>query len=237
MKTIALLVALLACAAAAGAQSFLPLTQGNRWAYTGDLVGPDIKQVVYGPDPLFDDTYVIVYEVSDHSLELRNFWSTDDEGDVFLHGFRRIEPRVARYYDPPLRLVNAPMYPGKTWTTTTDMSSTIGGPIIATLTLRYTVTDPVTVLVDGVEKQAWGVLESLEANPAAGAGIHTDWATDGRPFDLAKADDVIVPHWWVRGVGEVQYRSIGIFRLVDYFLNGLVGNEDLSVSELKRAYR
>jgi len=229
--------AFLLVAGAALAQGFLPLAVGNRWSYTSDLVGPDIREVIYGPDPLFEDTYVIEYDVSDHSPGLRNTWSADEEGDVFLHGFRRIEPRVARYYDPPLRLVNAPLYAGKTWAVTTNISSTIGGPVISTMTIRYTVTEPVTVVVDGRERQAWGVLESVELATNKAAGIGTEWATDGRPFDLAKADDVIVPHWWVRDVGEVQYRSIGIFTLVDYFLNGIVGNEDLSVSELKRAFR
>jgi len=237
VKSILILFAFLSVSAAACAQSFLPLDVGNRWAYTSDLVGPDIREVVYGPDPLFEDSYIIEYDVSDHSPGHRQFYGTNGEGDVFLYGFRRLEPRQSRYYDPPLKVVDAPLYAGKTWTVTTDARATRDGGVLATYTVQYTVTDPVTVMVGGVEREAWGILEGVLPNPTADAGIGTTWTTDGRPFDLAKADDVIVPHWWVWGVGEVQYRSIGIFRLVDYFLNGTVGNQDLSVSELKRAYR
>jgi len=235
---IALLVCtLLVAAAGASAQSFLPLDVGNRWSYTSDLVGPDIREVIYGPDPLYEDTYTIEFDVSDHSPGHRQYFSSNDQGDVFLHGFRRLEPRQTRYYDPPLMVVDAPLYPGKVWAVTTDVRNTRNGGVLATYTVEYTATEPVTVMVAGVEHQAWGILEVVLPNPSADAGIGTRWTTDGRPFHLAKADDVIVPHWWVRGVGEVQYRSIGIFRLVDFFLNGTVGNQDLSVSDLKRAYR
>jgi len=241
MKPIAsllLIMAWLSVAAPAGSGvpgTYLPLEAGNRWAYTGELVGPDIKEVASGADPQFYNSFPIIYDVSDHSLGLRNYWSTNDDGDVFLHGFARLSPRISRFYEPPLKVVDGPLVPGRTWTSAISVVEFPGGPAIGAFEIQYTTTDPVVVVIAGESYHAHGVLESLATISVAGIG--SEWTTDGRPFDLAKEGDVIVPHWWVEGIGEVRYRSIGIFDLVDFFIQGAVGNDDMSWSELKKGYR
>ena len=219
--------------AAATEASYLPLEYGNRWAYSSDLVGPDIKEVVPGPSPVFGDAYTIRYLVSDHSPGLENYWSTNEAGDVYLHGFRRLNPRRAFFYDPPLKVVDAPLYPGKTWVSAVDLSTTPGGDSLGRYVVRYTVTNSEVHVIEGVTVVAFGVLETAESEGVAGLG--SEWLTDGRPNETGKAE-VVVPHWWAQGVGEIQYRSLGIFHLVSYSLSR-VDNEQSSWSELKRLYR
>jgi len=216
------------------ADQFMSLEEGNRWAYSGDIVGPDIKVALSGPDPLFYNSYPLLYDVSDHSLGLRNFWSVNDSGDVYLHGFARMSPRVSYFYEPPLQYVDGPLYPGKTWSSSAALVEFPGGPAVGYLNVQYTVTEPESIVIAGEEHLAYGVLESQSS---AVAGVGSDWATDGRPFDLAKEGDVVVPHWWVEGIGEVRYRSIGIFDLVDYYFRSHVANDNMSWSDLKQNYR
>ncbi len=229
-----ILIALVLLSTLAVAGTYLPLEEGNRWAYSGDIVGPDIKEIASGPDPQFYNSYPVLYDVSDHSLGLKNYWSTNDEGDVFLHGFARLSPRVSRFYEPPLKVVDGPLFPGKTWTSTVTVYEVPGGPAVGFFNVEYTVTEPDLVLINGQEYEAHGI---LEAQVLSAAGVGSEWTTDGRPFDLAKENDVIVPHWWVENIGEVRYRSIGIFELIDFFIHGIVANDDVSWSDLKQNYR
>ena len=228
-----LLCVVMSVPVAATYSSYLPLEIGDRWAYSSDLVGPDIKEVVSGPNPVFGNSFMIRYLVSDHSPGLENHWTSNDEGDVYLHGFRRRNPRLAFFYDPPLKVVDAPLYPGKTWISAVDLATTPGGPSIGRYVVRYTVTQPESHIVEGVEIVAFGVMETTESEGVAGVG--TEWLTDGRPSDSGKADPV-VPHWWAPGVGEIQYRSIGIFHLVGFSLPR-VANEASTWSDLKKLYR
>jgi hypothetical protein len=230
-----LALVLLCASAAASAQTgkgYLPLEVGNRWAYTSTVVGPDIKEVVEGPGARNGDVYVIRYVVSDHSPDLENDWTTNLDGDVFLHGFRRPTNGAEYYYDPPLKWVDAPLVAGKSWVSETDISLTPGGPSLGRLSVRYTVSDPKPIEVGGVNIEAHGVLE--EEVSKAGSDVGVLWTTDGLP--LGGKTEVIVPHWWAPGVGELQYRSLGIFRLTDYYF-GAVANETSTWSDLKNLYR
>lgn len=229
-----ILIVLLLLSAFATAGTYMPLEEGNRWSYSGDIVGPDIKEIVSGPNPEIYNSYAVLYDVSDHSLGLKNYWSTNDDGDVFLHGFARMSPRISRFYDPPLKVVDGPLFPGKVWISASTVFEVPGGPAIGYFDVEYTVTEPEIVIIGGEEHEAYGILEA-RVLPVAGVG--SDWTTDGRPFDLAKEGDVVVPHWWVENIGEVRYRSIGIFELIDFFLEGVVTNEDASWSDLKQKYR
>ena len=237
IRHLALTLALLAFSVpvlAQGGGSYLPLEVGNRWAYSSDLVGPDIKEVVTEWDPVFGDAFMIRYLVSDHSPGLQNYWSTNAEGDVFLHGFVRRDPRRLFIYDPPLKVVDAPLLPGRTWVSAVDIMVEPGGQPVGRYVVRYTVTEPETFVIEGNEVVAHGVLETSESEDVAGVG--SQWLTDGRPFDPGK-DQVIVPHWWAPGVGEIQYRSLGIFHLVGYSFDHLVANEQKTWSDLKTLYR
>jgi hypothetical protein len=236
IRLLALTIVLLAVAVTAVAQdavTYLPLQVGHRWSYSSDLAGPDIKEVVSGPDAVFGYSYNIRYLVSDHSPGLENHWSTNADGDVFLHGFRRLEPRVAYFYDPPLKVVDAPLYPGKSWVSAVNILLYPGGPPVARFVVRYDVTVPETITVNGVEHVAHGVLETAEAEALTGIG--SAWRPDGLPQDGGKTG-VIVPHWWALGVGDLRYRSLGIFHLSDYWF-GAVPNEASTWSDLKKLYR
>jgi len=236
IRVMGLITVLLAAAAAAYAQSgtsYLPLEVGNRWAYTSSEVGPDIKEIVAGPSAENGESYVIRYIVSDHSPDLENDWSSNPDGDVLLHGFRRPTSGASYYYDPPLTWVDAPLFPGKTWVNVSNLLLAPGGEPVGMYAVRYTVTESQTVIVDGVPVEAHGVLE--EEVDKSGGDVGTRWTSDGLPMGGAKGE-VIVPHWWAQGIGEIQYRSQGIFRLTGYFL-GSVSNENSTWSDLKKLYR
>ena len=230
---IAFLLIVTAIAATAG-DTYLPLEVGNRWGYSSDLeyIGPDIKECSAGPNELLGGAYAIRYLVSDHSPDLENYWSTNGEGDVLLHGFRRLDPRRAFYYDPPLVLVDAPLYEGKTWTSDVGVRTTPTGPEVGRLVVTYTVTEPDTLIAGGEPRMAWGVLEDQQVVASA---IGESLMPDGRSLPVDKADPV-VPHWWSLNVGEIQYRSAGTFHLVDFSVQA-VPAERRSMSGLKGMFR
>lgn len=231
---IATALLLAAAFAATAGDTYMPLEVGNRWGYSSDLdfVGPDIKVCSEGPNEVLGGSWTITYLVSDHSPTLENYWSTNEEGDVMLHGFRRLDPRRAYYYDPPLVLMDAPPRPGKTWTSDVGVRTSPLGDEVGRMVVTFTMTEPDTLFAGGEPRVAWGVLEEQQVVATA---IGEELWLDGRSLPDVKAD-VVVPHWWSLSVGEIQYRSAGTFHLVDFSVQA-VPAEKRSMSSLKGMFR
>jgi hypothetical protein len=117
----ALVVAALAIpvTAPAGGENYLPLVIGNRWSYA--LLGGDTEVVVVDRTATIRGRSVFVFtHTVDATPVEEDYWS-ESEGDVFYHGYYRPIEDFGVLCDPPVKLVDAPLLPGGTWSTTTEL--------------------------------------------------------------------------------------------------------------------
>jgi hypothetical protein len=92
-----------------------PLDVGHQWYYVGDGPLRELMTITGAEEILGADTRVRRQERDDQIFE--NFWSTDGEGNLHLHGGRNLTFPHEVAYVPPIRMVEAPLYLGNEWTT------------------------------------------------------------------------------------------------------------------------
>jgi len=115
----ALAAGLLAGTASAGDENYLPLVLGNRWEYA--LPGGDTEiQVVDRTEVVRGrEVFVITHTVDGTPIQ-EDYWSTP-EGDVLFHGLYRPIEDFGVLCDPPVRLVDAPLLSGSTWSSEVEL--------------------------------------------------------------------------------------------------------------------
>jgi hypothetical protein len=109
----------IAPAAGAGGENYLPLVLGNRWEYA--LPGGDTEiQVVDRTDVVRGrEVFVIAHTVDGTPIQ-EDYWSAPD-GDVLFHGYYRPIEDFGVLCDPPVKLVDAPLLSGSTWSTKSEL--------------------------------------------------------------------------------------------------------------------
>ena len=149
MKTLfpLILVVLLVGPGAAG--DYLPLEIGNFWSYVSEDGATEMR-VVSEQVPVFQgNPYQIEYTSSAGNHGLINYWTSEPDGGVLLWGFSR--PNLGYLYQPPIRMVDAPLYVGKTWTETTDIYSLPDTTFVQTAeTIFWVAEDPELTVPAGV---------------------------------------------------------------------------------------
>jgi hypothetical protein len=93
-----------------------PLQIGSHWQYFSTYWGDESMTIVGDQLILGVTTRVRLQSEPDQVWE--NFWSKDSSGDLFLHGAVNFTDPFAVAYSPPIKMVAAPLYLGKTWVTT-----------------------------------------------------------------------------------------------------------------------
>jgi hypothetical protein len=106
-------------ALAGGGENYLPLVLGNRWEYA--LPGGDTEiQVVDRTGVVRGrEVFVIAHSVDGTPIQ-EDYWSTPD-GDVLFHGYYRPIEDFGVLCDPPVKLVEAPLLSGSTWSSKVEL--------------------------------------------------------------------------------------------------------------------
>jgi hypothetical protein len=228
-------LAIVTCASlgtgASHAQSYLPLTVGNRWTYQG-VNGLHEVQVITGTTTVLGRTfYVKSYLESSSNSGLENYWSEEADGDVLLGGFLINGVDTGGViYDPPLRMLDAPLALGKTWTTRSAVYFLPAMNPGGTFDFTFTVFEDTTLSVPAGRFRALGIGQSpmlamLNVAPHASLSLDGTLQTaSGSPSD-----------WYAAGVGVVQYDTDDRYQLVESALPTPVAVT--SWGKLKRLYR
>ena len=208
MKTAIALILTVTLAGAAVAQDYLPLDPGNFWSYRNDA-GLEELRIVVDQVPIFDgNPYAVVYTVSPQNQGLVNYWSTEPDGDVMLWGFYR--GSWGYLYDPPIRMLDAPLNVGKSWATDTQvyiLPDTIPDQLFVA---EFTAYENPVLTVPAGEFPTFGIGPADPAAKAAIRGRYTLWGT------VITDKETNANSWYSLGVGEVQYDTGRVYRLETY---------------------
>lgn len=208
MKTVIALIFSVTMAGTAIAQEYLPLEPGNFWSYR-DAAGLEEMQVVTGQVPIFDGhPYAIEYTKSPDNLGLVNYWSTEPDGDVLLWGYFR--DGWGYVYQPPVRVLDAPLNVGKTWSTTTLFYTLPDTVPYQSFDAGYTAYGEPVLTVPAGEFPSFGIGPSDPAAKADLQGRYTLWGT------VISDKNTGAEIWYSQGVGAVQYSYDHLFQLVTY---------------------
>lgn len=176
--------------------SYLPLVPDNTWTYQLGLGLPlEVQtvepQVVVRGRP----AYPIVHTHGNMPLQ-QDYWSTLD-GDVFFHGYYRLVEDVGVLCDPPVKVIDAPLLPGESWSTTTELFLLPDTTSVGSAT--FTFASPGTETVD------------------VPAGVFTAALIEPIAIDPVAAGVLSFPRRWVvPGIGAVRIANGEERELVDY---------------------
>jgi hypothetical protein len=141
----------------------------------------------------------ILYSPSTYNDGLRNYWSTNLDGDVLLHG--AFSPMVGQAYDPPMVILDPPLWVGKTWSQTVDLHSLPGGEYVGEIEFTMQVTDETDLTVPAGTFHCFGITLTSPTSPSGGdplpalfEGVRASGST-GSPADV----------YFAEGVGMVRY--------------------------------
>jgi len=113
------LVAVLA-AGVAGADSYYPLDVGSTWHYA-NANGQAEDASITGSFELLGVSTVVrhveIYNTRIPPQVVENFWTLTSDGDLLLHGAHNITDTLELAYWPPVVMIDAPLWLGKSWVT------------------------------------------------------------------------------------------------------------------------
>jgi hypothetical protein len=104
---------------ASRANEYLPLDTGWVWTYEDSTRQTAVTMEVLGDYTVRGRATRVVRETRSGMFPqiTETYWSTNDEGDLFVHGARNLSYNIESAYEPPLLWVDAPMALSTTWTT------------------------------------------------------------------------------------------------------------------------
>jgi len=225
------LAAALIVSSAANAQSYLPLTVGNRWTYLATGGGTEVHTVSGTTELRGRTVFVVSYSGNPVNEGLENYWISQADG-FFLCGFLRHVEKLGKAYDPPIRVLRVPASVGDISTTTTTDYSWPGWD-----TPGQTFTISFQVIEDVMLDLPIGTMKALGLGQVAQAqGMRADgaYAMDGTRKTSGPLDPVATD-WFAAGLGEVQYRSDDLYQLQDFEIPTPVAAT--TWGRLKRLYR
>ena len=191
------------------AEEYLPLQLGNRWEYTSPE-GDETREVTGTFDLWGEEVYVIGYPESVHNLGLENYWTTNVEGDVFVWGFWVDEEEWGVLYSPPIPVVDTPLYLDKTWSHTFDTYVLPDTTYAGQNEIGFRVYWEGVLSVPAGDFFAYGIGQYLPVGP----GFLGDRCISGElAVDQHREEPTC---WYSDGVGEIQYWTSDVYRLVDF---------------------
>ena len=208
-------------------EPYRPLNIGNWWEYNGIGGEHEVQRVARADSIWGNKVCVVHYEQSTNNEGLENFWTSKADGGLFLWGFSRTSEEWGILHEPPIVMVDAPLYLGKTWISTSYMYALPETTYIGKLTLRFCVYEEGYISVPAGDFYAYGVgytYDSLLSSfpGATDAGSKKSVGIDGRIFQGLHAlagehpgtgEEAGALSWYCRGRGEVQYKASDIFQL------------------------
>jgi hypothetical protein len=97
------------------AQNYHPLDIGWQWEYESSAVGHQTMTITGELSVLGTTTRIRRQVEGDQTFE--NFWTSDDRGNLYIHGARNLTVPFEAAYLPPIQMVSAPLVLNSTWTT------------------------------------------------------------------------------------------------------------------------
>ncbi|MBU1700575.1 MAG: hypothetical protein KJ831_10555 [Candidatus Eisenbacteria bacterium] len=190
-----------ASASPAMCEEYLPLSVGFEWEYEG-LEGHHEVQRVEGIINIWGaDVYAMRYEGNPLNEGLVNYWTCDEAGSVLLWGFYIIPDSFGILYDPPIRMVDAPLELGKTWSCTVNVFEWSDSTSSTSLTLDFTVEEEGLIVVPAGEFYTFGI--GYEFPPKHLVPLLQDRDIFGTP--LGGHERPPASDWWTDGIGRIQY--------------------------------
>ena len=234
MKSIPFVVALVVLwVGPAWAGSYFPIQPSSSWEYVGDQGGNARARILGSQEVLGANTTVREWvRTSTTSPEsLVNYWSTNTEGDVFLHGFTRFDG-LQLIYDPPVLFLDMPLSMDRTWQTVTVVYSDFGGafPTGDTLTVGYQVSSIGDRTVPAGSWFGYAVREGVVSSGTEKFSL-TLAGTALRP-----EDEPFYENWFVQDVGEIEIQTDEVFKLATMSLPP-TAVEAVSWTTIKSLYR
>jgi hypothetical protein len=213
-------VALLALPLPLAADEYLPLNVGNFWEYESTAGDPE-TQLVTGTTELWGtEVYTIEFVESSVDEGLVNFWTSGEDGDADLWGFFRSDVGWGILYNPPLRMVDAPLWLDKWWSNEFDTYSLPDTTYLSTDLLWVGVTEEGPLTVPAGTFPTFGISPDEGEGPGIPNESYTVLGQRVAP-DAAR----YAFQWYSDGVGIVQYGSSGLFQLTSYFVSTPVERE------------
>jgi hypothetical protein len=184
------------------------LATGNFWSYIAEGGFQETK-VVIGQVPIFQGSpFAIEYTLSDANQGLVNYWTAGPDGDVLLWGFFR--EGWGYLYQPPVRMADAPLELGKSWTTSVNFFSLPDTIPVQAADLTFTVFEDQALTVPAGVFPSFGIGIPDPVAKNLTDGRHTLWG------EVITDKSGSIENWYSLGVGMVQYSSGGLFQLETY---------------------
>lgn len=146
--TILLGMGLLASTPTAARAQYLPLVQGYQWRYTG--TGPiTIDRAIDGVKLVGEAQTSVLSNVQTGAISdaWDNFWTSDAEGRLWLHGFFNYGSEFGIRYVPPILWIDASPQTDDTWNTTTTAFDLDTGALVTVFSINFQATNGVEVTV------------------------------------------------------------------------------------------
>jgi hypothetical protein len=228
MKPIILCVLILILVGPASGEDYQPLETGNFWSYVAEG-GAEEMRVVVEPVPIFNgNPYPLEYTISSSNPGLINFWTSESDGGVLLWGFFR--HTWGYLYQPPIRVVDAPLFVGKTWTSTVDLYALPDTTFFRTASFTYEVLENPELTVPAGIFDTFGISMTSNDMNAIFEGSFTPWG-ESRTSNSRDVD-----RWYSLDVGVVQDNLDHLYQLETY-TDHPVAIEASSWGAVKALYR
>jgi hypothetical protein len=214
-------------AVCAQGEPYRPLNIGNWWEYNGIRGEHEVQRVARADSIWGIKVCVVHYEQSTNNGGLENFWTSEADGGLLLWGWNRASEGLGMLYEPPIVSVDAPLYLGKTWSSTSNVYRLPDTTYVGTLTIEFCVYEEGYISVPAGDFYAFGIghkfdslLSSIQCANEAGSEMSS--GLDGRVFRGLHAlageypgtgQEAEAINWYCRGLGEVQYRASDLLQL------------------------
>ncbi|MBU1700894.1 MAG: hypothetical protein KJ927_03305 [Candidatus Eisenbacteria bacterium] len=185
-------------------QNYHPLETGTEWYYENIEYGP--MSISMTGDKLVLGVWTKVRHQEEALQTYENFWTCDDDGNLFLHGAHNLDDGWQAVYVPPVKMINAPLYLNSTWITEDIMVYDFdGNPIWGPFNYGLKVYWEGEVNVPAGDFYAYGVginpsiksahFKSIDSHDMFGRrGEETEDPPPGYPEDWYAADIGMVRH-------------------------------------------